>query len=85
MKLAPELTRLAQTADETVDVQVLLRDASQTTLDQLRAVGLVITKPPGQDFQVAGHITTDKLQALAALDAVRYIVRRITPLPSTQR
>jgi Ca-activated chloride channel family protein len=85
MKLAPELTRLAQTSDETVDVQVLLRDASQTTLDQLRAVGLVITKPPGKDLQVAGHVTADKLQALAAIDAVRYVVKRVTPPPSTRR
>ena len=76
-KLDPALNKLAQEGStDTVEVQVLLREASPPTLDRLRAAGLEILDTPGTDLLVRGRIIASRLAELTKLDAVRYIVRR---------
>jgi hypothetical protein len=78
LKLDPALTALTNGADRAakVNVQVLLRDASEATIARLREVGLEITRQPGRDLLVAGRIETGRLMELTATDAVRYVVKR---------
>jgi len=76
-KLDPALNKLAQAGStDTVEVQVLLREASPPTLDRLRAAGLEVLDTPGTDLLVRGRIIASRLAELTKLDAVRYIVRR---------
>jgi protein TonB len=73
-KLDASLHGLLHT-DGSVHVQVLLRDASEATLEELRKSGLVITREPARDLLVQGTIAAGKLADLARLSSVRYVVR----------
>lgn len=76
-KLDPALAALLQAPDKTtkVEVQVLLRDTSAATLEQLKKLGFEVLRPAGRDLQVTGRIAIGQLEALARLEAVRYVVR----------
>jgi Ca-activated chloride channel family protein len=74
-KLDPALAALLDASDKTAKVSILLRDASATTMDRLRQLGVEVLQPGG-GLQVAGRIAIEKLAELSNIDAVRYIVRR---------
>lgn len=76
-KLDPSLLALTKTPNQqktAVEVQILLRDASPATLEQLTKAGLEILRAPGPDLQVRGRITVALLRKLLDLPAVRYVV-----------
>ena len=75
-KLDPELASMLEGADKTVkvEVQILLRDASPATMEQLRKLGFEVMRPAGRDLQVAGRIAVESLAGLSGMEAVRYVV-----------
>jgi hypothetical protein len=75
-KLDPVLVPLATGSDQAkiLDVSVLLKDASATTLLQLKQLGFEQLKPIGKDLVVTGRIAAGKLSALSEIAAVRYVV-----------
>ena len=54
-------------------VKVFLRDASDTVLAQLKALGFEATTKPGAMKMVIGRIDASKLKQLSELAAVKYI------------
>jgi len=75
-KLEPALAAMLEAPDKTVkvDVQILLRDASPATMEQLRKLGFEVMRPAGRDLQVAGRIAVESLAELSRMEAVRYVV-----------
>ena len=75
-KLSPALRTFEGVAARgtVVSVRILLRDASADTLVQLRKAGLEIVQPAGKDLMITGRIAGGRLNDLAAIAAVRYVV-----------
>jgi Ca-activated chloride channel family protein len=76
-KLDPALVALLDATGKppSVEVVVLLRDASSSTIASLQQLGFEILQPPGSGLQTTGRIPVRKLAELSNLSAVRYIVR----------
>jgi Ca-activated chloride channel family protein len=74
-KLSPELQSRTGSAEK-VGVRLFLRDASQATLNKLKALGLNIIAQPGGAKLIVGEIIGTKLMALAALEEVQLIAPR---------
>jgi Ca-activated chloride channel family protein len=74
-KLAPELRASTASAQKTA-VRIYLRNATQATLNKLRAAGLQILAQPGGANLIIGEIAGTKLLALAALPEVQLIAPR---------
>jgi Ca-activated chloride channel family protein len=69
LKLDPSLLK----ATGRVLVKVFLRDASETALAQMKALGFVITARPGAMKMAIGRIDVSKLKQLSELAAVKYV------------
>jgi Ca-activated chloride channel homolog len=76
-KLSPALMNLIQSSkgrpDRKVEIMVLLNDASQTALRELKRLGLEITSGPNSSNVLSGRIKVGDLTALAKLASVRTV------------
>jgi Ca-activated chloride channel homolog len=62
--------------DGTLEVQLWLTDDSAAVLDQLKALGFVMTQAGPKQKGVIGHVSADKLAELVKISAVRFISPR---------
>jgi Ca-activated chloride channel family protein len=75
-KLDAKLQALSGQAGVKVDVEIWLAEATPKILKQLEALGFELSEQPKVAKIRVGRIAADKLAALAALDAVRYVKAR---------
>lgn len=74
-KLSPDLQAKTSLAGA-VGIRIYLRDASEATLNKLRAIGLRIIAQPGGTKLIIGEISGTKIMELAALAEVQHIAAR---------
>jgi Ca-activated chloride channel family protein len=74
-KLSPALISLVQSAQpgQKVEVMILLNDASQKVLNELKRLGLEVTVGPNSSHLLTGRISLSSLMELAQLASVRTI------------
>ncbi len=75
-KLDPKLRARAGLAGLQLDVEIWLVEATPEALTQLEALGFELSEEPKVAKIRVGKIGADKLAALAALDAVRFVKAR---------
>ena len=75
-KLDPKLRAVMSRPALKVEVEIWLAEATPEILKQLEALGFELSEEPRVAKIRAGRIASDKLAALAALDAVRYVKAR---------
>ena len=74
-QLDPSLELIARAEpDRVVEVQILLRDASATTMDAIRKLVVEVKNEPAKDLLLVVRVKATDLRALARVPAIRYMV-----------
>jgi Ca-activated chloride channel family protein len=63
--------------DGKAEIQVWLKDKSPEALDQLKQLGFEVVLDPKTAKLVIGRLTVEKLEALAALESIRYVAPQL--------